>query len=172
MVLLHQSYFYFRAILSRESCVFEAMFFRDFAESNQSSISIKQASKPATVALFHYLYGCRHCTLLQELDINTLVELVSLSDKFLVSDFNRTISGRVVRQCLVADQVVGIYEKSLQSNYPVLGIDENLNICTTSFVLVGNFAHQKRVSIFRELVASKMCSDFIDDVTKTITQKL
>lgn len=97
---------FFRAILSNESCVFEAMFSGDFAESNQSGISIKLTSKPAIVALFHYLYGCRNCILLRHLDVNTLVELVSLSDKFLVSDFNRTISGRIVRQCLVTDQVL------------------------------------------------------------------
>ncbi len=123
--------FCFRGILSKESCVFEAMFCRDFAESNQAGISIKLASKSAILALFHYLYGCRNCHLLQHLDVGTLVELVSLSDKFLVSDFNRTISGRIVRQCLVSDQVVEIYEKSLQNSYPVLGIDESLNICTT-----------------------------------------
>jgi len=72
---------FFRAILSNESCVFEAMFSGDFAESNQSGISIKLTSKPAIVALFHYLYGCRNCILLRHLDVNTLVELVSLLAK-------------------------------------------------------------------------------------------
>ena len=41
-----------------------------------------------------------------------------------------------------------------------------------SFVLVGNFAHSKRVEIFRQLMTSQMSSDFIDDVTKSIAQKL
>jgi hypothetical protein len=41
-----------------------------------------------------------------------------------------------------------------------------------SFVLVGNFRHQKRVELFRELVSSKMGPDFIDDISKTIAQKL
>ena len=119
--------------MSKESCFFEAMFNRDFAESNQSGISIKLASKSAVLALFHHLYGCQNCHFLRHLDIDALVELVSLSDKFLLPDFNRIISGRVVRQCLVSDQVVRIYEKSLQNSYPVLDIEENLNICTMRY---------------------------------------
>ena len=118
-----------RDVLSKSSSVFDAMLNRDFAESTKPEILIKMASKSAVLALFHHLYGCRNCDFLENLDVDTLIELVSLSDKFLLPDLNRVISSRVVRQCLETRHVVRVYEKSLEKCYPVLGIDENLSVC-------------------------------------------
>ena len=69
--------------------------------------------------------------------------------------------------------MVTIYEQSLQRDYPVSGVEETLSRCAVNYLLVGSsIGHARRVDIFRQLVGSKMAGDFVDDVSKTIREKL
>ena len=80
----------------------------------------------------------------------------------------------VVQRFLRCEEVVTIYEQSLQREYPVSGVGgETLSRCAVNFLLVcGSVGHERRVEIFRRLVASKVAADFVDDVSKTIREKL
>ena len=69
--------------------------------------------------------------------------------------------------------MVAIYEQSLQKEYPVSGVEETLSRCALNYLLVGSsIGHARRVEIFRELLGSKLAGDFVDDVGKTIREKL
>lgn len=161
-----------RELLADTSEVFGGMFGGKFAESSQSQVNLPVTGHHALLCLVHYLYGCRWCTTILGMDAKVLLELASLTDKYLLTDFNQSVSHEIVRRCLATDEVVNIYEESLQKEYPVRGTDESLNVCATSYLLVGDVQPTRRAAIFRQLLKSKMSSDFLDDVNTTIRSKL
>lgn len=101
-------------LISKASPVFEAMLGGSFVESGQNTVKISKTSAKALELLVHYLYGCRFCPAFEELPVGALMELASLADKYLLDEFNKRIGHEIVRRCLKEDQVVEIYEKSLQ----------------------------------------------------------
>ena len=61
----------------------------------------------------------------------------------------------MVQRFLRCEEVVTIYEQSLQREYPVsgLGSGETLSRCAVNFLLVcGSVGHARRVEIFREAI--------------------
>ena len=154
------------------SSVFEAMLTGQFVESGQSVVKLPKTSRGALEYLCHYLYGCRWCSSFEGIDVAVLLELVSLADKYLLTEFNRMATREIVERCLLTDQVVLIYESSLQKEHPVQCVEESLSRCAVNYLLVGAMDNMKRVEVFKELVASKMKGDFIDDVSKILKEKL
>ena len=149
-----------------------------FVESNQTEVKIQFTGYQALNCLIHYLYGCRWCNILMNSTPKALLELITLTDKYLLPDFNQSVSYEIVRRCSKVDQVVEIYEASLHKEYPVSGIPENnLNLAVISFILVGQIeaeteTKQNRAEIFDKLMKSKMAAEFLDDVNRTVRQKL
>lgn len=168
-----------RGRVCASSEVFAVMLDGSFAEAQKNSVSLPKTSKDALLALVHYLYGCRRCPGLSDLRVTVLLELVSLSDKYLLKELNRQVWQEIVERCLDPDQVVCIYEHILQGEYPVRedeGDDYEetamLNTCAVSYLMVGAFKHEVRVNIFRQLASSKMKTDFVDDIGKILRDKL
>lgn len=54
----------------------------------------------------------------------------------------------------------------------MFGCPEPLSICAISYIIVGNMNHQKRVRLFKEMVLSRMKSDFVDDINNMLSQRL
>ena len=69
-----------------------------FAESEQSEVRIPMTSHGALSMLVHYLYGCRWCSSFDDLPVKTLLELVGLSDQYLLNDFNQSVSHEIVHR--------------------------------------------------------------------------
>ena len=140
-------------------------------------VKIQFTGFQALTGTIHYLYGCRWCDYFKDLSPKVLLELVILTDKYLLTDFNESISHEIVRSCSKVDQVVEIYEASLHKEYPVRGIqDNNLSLSAISFILVGEFDEKLvktgRAEIFNQLMKSKMAAEFLDDVNRIVRQKL
>ena len=140
-------------------------------------VKIQFTGFQALTSTIHYLYGCRWCDYFKDLSPKVLLELVILTDKYLLTDFNESISHEIVRSCSKVDQVVEIYEASLHKEYPVRGIqDNNLSLSAISFILVGEFDEKVvktgRAGIFNQLMKSKMAAEFLDDVNRIVRQKL
>ncbi len=164
-----------REMMAKNGGVFEAMLTGGhFAESSQSVINLPFTSFQALTCLVHHMYGCTWCSSMSGNKVDVLLELASLTDKYLLNDFNAFISAEIVRRCMNVQEVVTIYEASLQKEYPIkgLGQEDNLNLAATSYILVGDMASEKRAEVFRELLKSRMASDFMDDVSRTIRSKL
>lgn len=160
-------------IMCESSGVFGAMLSGQFAESSQKQVKLQETGFEALKCLVHYLYGCRWCSSISNMPPKVLLELTSLTDKYLLSDFNQSVSCEIVKRCMKLDQVVDIYEASLQHEYLVKGTNESLNVCAIAYILVGDdIKHETRAQVFDQLVKSKMSSDFIDDVSRTIREKL
>ncbi len=158
--------------LTQTSGVFEAMLSGQFAESSQAQVRIKETNHAPLLSLVHYLYGCRKCPGIAPASAKDLLDLLALTDKYLLPDFNRAVSSEVLRRCSQPDQVVSIYGESLVKEHPLSGTHESLNVCAISFILVGDICDSKRVEIFTQLLKSELKSDFLDDVSQTVRQKL
>jgi len=158
--------------LSDSSSVFSAMLSGQFAESGQAEVRIQSSSLPAITCLVHFLYGCRWCGVFVDLGVDILLELVSLTDRFLLKDLNMAVSHEIIRRCMVGDNIIEIYKHSLQKEYPVRSADVTLSGCTVSTVLVGDMSTASRVRLVHLLMQSQLHQDFMDDVSKTIRGKL
>ena len=110
---------------------------------------------------------------MKEASPQVLLELTSLTDKYLLTEFNESVSHEIVRRCSQVDQVVEIYGESLMKEYLVRGVDEKqLNVCAISFLLVGEMDLKQRSRVFKQLLTSKLSTDFMDDVKQCVKEKL
>ena len=161
-----------RAKVTEASEVFGVMLSGGFAEAEQTRVRIRQTGRQALELLLHYLYGCRWCPSFAGLPAETLLELASMTDKYILPEFNRTVSHEIVQRCLRVDQAAAVYERALQGQFPVHGLEDNLAVCAVNYILVGQMDHATRTGVVAKILASKMKSDFADDIAKTIRKKL
>jgi len=163
-----------KEILCNSCPVFAAMFSGSFSESGQSSIPLPHTSSPALSCLLHYLYTCHLCQQFSSLAVTTLLELVSLSDKYLLPDLNLAVSHCIIRRFVSGPDLVDLYRLALQKKYPVQcgGNPGTLAQATVCTLLVGDMPTRDRVELFRKLVCSQLSGDFIDDVGKMLREKL
>ena len=161
-----------RCVLTSASSVFAAMLAGGFSESGFTEVALPLTSKPALDCLLHHLYGCpAPCPTFRHLPIPTLLELVSLSDKFLLADLNLAITSCIVRRCIGAGADLPlIYRLALQRDYPVPG--STLAQATVCLSLVCEVDIKQRAAMVRSIVSSDMKGDYIDDVNKLLRAKL
>ena len=161
-----------RSVLTNASPVFAAMLAGGFSESGFTEVPLPLTSLPALNCLLHHLYGCpAPCLQFRQLPIPTLLELVSLSDKFLLADLNLAITSCIVRRCLGAGADLPlVYRLALQRDYPVPG--STLAQATVCLSLVCDVDCWQRASMVRSIVTSDMKGDYIDDVGKLLRAKL
>ena len=74
-----------RCVLTEKSGVFEAMLSRNWSEANLSEVHIKCTGFQALQCLVHHLYGCQWCPTMKNAQPQVLLELTSLTDKYLLS---------------------------------------------------------------------------------------
>ena len=74
-----------RSVLAEQSGVFEAMLSGNWSESSLSEVRIKCTGFQALQCLVHYLYGCQWCPTMKNAEPQVLLELTSLTDKYLLS---------------------------------------------------------------------------------------
>jgi len=163
-----------KEILSSACPVFAAMFSGSFSESGQSSIPIPHTSFSAVSCLIHYLYSCLLCKHYSDLSIPTLLELVSLSDQYLLPDLNQAVSHCIIKRFVSGPHLVELYRLALQKKYPVQcgGITATLAQATLCTLLVGDMSTKDRVGLVMKLVSSDLAGDFLDDVGKMLREKL
>ena len=100
--------------------VFEAMLVGRFTEASQAEVKLPKTSRSSMLRIVHYLYGCRRwageegCCREQgpeeansstvnesyEDDLDMLLDLVPLSDKYLLTELNRIVCRMIVKQCM------------------------------------------------------------------------
>ncbi|CAB4062649.1 unnamed protein product [Lepeophtheirus salmonis] len=141
-----------RSVLTSSSQVFEAMLVGAFVESGKEKIKLPLTSKHALECLIHRLYGCDwKCPQFKEsMRVEVLLELLMVSDKYLMEDFSIEVSREIIRRCYHGgNDIIDIYKGSLVVDYPVrgLGID-SLSKSTIQYILVGTMSNIKRVEIF------------------------
>ena len=128
-----------------------------------------------------------------------LLDLVPLSDKYLLTDLNIIASRMIIMQCTENPEgkMKIAYRRSLNiicpttdhiknddDSYVLSGANLNqdvatyssaaLNVQLASFLLAGDIQHDIRVQLFRELAKpdSGIASDFVDDISQIIRSSL
>ena len=104
-----------------------------------------------------------------------LLELTSLTDKYLLTEFNQSVFHEIVRRCCRPDLVVDIYQESLLKEYLVPGVaaeEKQLNVCAIFQLLVGQMELKERGQVFRQLLTSKLSADFLEDIRQCVREKL
>eukprot|EP00096_Caligus_rogercresseyi_P000255 TRINITY_DN10652_c0_g1_i1.p1 TRINITY_DN10652_c0_g1~~TRINITY_DN10652_c0_g1_i1.p1 ORF type:complete len:353 (+),score=75.77 TRINITY_DN10652_c0_g1_i1:2-1060(+) len=165
-----------RSFLSSRSQVFEAMLAGAFSERGQEKIKLPLTSRRALECLIHRLYGCDwRCGMFKsEMSVEILLELLIVSDKYLMEDFSIDVSREIIRRCYHGgSDIIEIYKGALLVDYPVrgLGID-SLAKSTIQYILVGVMSSERRCEIFHTILASELKNDFIEDVNKLLSSKL
>jgi len=163
-----------KEILCSSCPVFAAMFSGSFSESGLSSIPLPHTSSSALSCLIHYLYSCILCKHYTNLSIPTLLELVSLSDQYLLPDLNQAVSHCIIKRFVSGPHLVELYRLALQKKYPVKCGDtpSTLAQATVCTLLVGDMSTKDRVGLVIKLITSQLVGDFLDDVGKTLRAKL
>ena len=164
-----------RRVLAGANNVFGAMLDGQFSESSGKEIRLPGANSGSVRLLVHHLYGCKNCTVLNDTaDIDAWLDLVPLTDKYLLTDFNREICRKIMHICMQnVGKIIHAYKKSLTIVCPTRGQEEALNISIVSFLLVGEVHHPVRVKLYDELAKNpELKSDFLEDVSSLITNHL
>ena len=211
-------------VIVAASNVFEAMLLGQFSEASQNEVSLPKTSASAMLRIVHYLYGCRRwagkdgcCRYSPGLvgtsikftipssivsqyedDLEMLLDLVPMSDKYLLTDLNVFASRMIVMQCtqnpegkmklayrrslnIFCPSTNNIKKKTGQDMSEMINNDDNatyssaaLNIQLVAFLLAGNIDHTTRAKLFRELAnpESGISADFVDDINQIITSSL
>ena len=169
-----------RQIISDACPVFAAMFSGSFTESERSTICLPHTTGRALTCLLHFLYGCQPgcCPQWRDLAGDTLLELVSLSDKYLLSDLHLSVCHSIIRHSASPSHLTNIYRAALQNNSPVLcagreaGQSVSLAVSVVNFLLVGPMTAEHRAGLVRQVVSSDLAQHLLDDISKILRAKL
>ena len=167
-----------KQVISSSCPVFSAMLSGSFTEAERETIRLPGTSGPALTSLLHFLYGCQPglCPQLRQSsgEPETLLELVSLSDKYLLSSLNLSVCHDIIRHSASPGITVRIYRAALQHNYPVLcaGREASLALSIVSFLLVGDIKTEDRVGLVRNIVKSDLSQHLLDDIGKILRSRL
>ena len=167
-----------KEVISDSCPVFSAMLTGSFTEAERETIRLPGTSGPALSCLLHFLYGCQPdlCPQFRRSSgqPDTLLELVSLSDKYLLSQLNLSVCHSIIRHSGSPQHVTQIYRAALQNNYPVLcaGREASLALSIVSFILVGGIETEVRVQLVRNIVSSDLSQHLLDDIGKILRSRL
>ena len=169
-----------KQIISDSCPVFSAMLTGSFTEAERETIRLPGTSGPALTCLLHFLYGCQPgcCPQWRDLAGDTLLELVSLSDKYLLSELHLSVCHSIIRHSASPSHLTNIYRAALQNNSPVLcagreaGQSVSLAVSVVNFLLVGHMTAQHRAGLVRQVVSSDLAQHLLDDISKILRAKL
>ena len=110
-----------RSVICQASHVFAAMLTGTFTEADQTRVPIPHTSSRALNCLIHFLYTCSPdtCPQYDDLPADTLLELVQLSDQYLLTDLNLSVCHTIIRHSASTQFLTPIYRSAVQSSYPV-----------------------------------------------------
>ena len=187
-----------RPVMSVASLMFAAMLTGSFTESDQEHALVAHTYVAALKCLVHYLYGCQPdtCPHYEQLTADMLLELVTLSDKYLLTEVNLSACHAILRHCGNPRYLPQIYRAAVQCNYPVncagrlvssvitihkQGVcsktnsvfrSDPLSSSVVKYLLVVTMSNTARVELVTALVSCDLASHLLDDISKLLRQKL
>jgi len=165
-----------KLIICSKSHVFAAMLTGSFNESDKTRVSIPHTSSTALRCLIHFLYTCEpeSCPEFSDLTADILLELVSLSDQFLLTELNLYACHTCIKHAGSLKYLSQIYRAALQSNYPVncAGRSGSLSNSVVSFLLVGHMDNFSRSQLVSSIMTSELGQHLLDDISKILRAKL
>lgn len=151
-----------KSFLSLKSPMFEAMFrCGGFKEAYQKTIRLNDVS-PECFKSFMRLLDV-YCDCLLPKNINVLLELIMITDKYMLNELSEKII-TVMINSMIVDNCCTIYEWAKESGYQLrLGSDVGLNV--VRYLFSSNSRFPGRVEVIKKIFKSNYGQLFIEDLS-------
>lgn len=157
-----------RNFLSEKSDYFSTLLCGHFKESQQDVIELRNVDERMFKSLLTLL-NCdiKSSVLLKtDLDLDGLLGLIELADKFLFADLCSSLTDSVEKFHMSSTTVSQIYQWSVESGTNILKVE------TVAYALVANISDTERFSIFKDLFQLGYCEQLVEDIRKLLERFL
>ncbi|KAJ8044141.1 Rho-related BTB domain-containing protein 1 [Holothuria leucospilota] len=99
-----------REFLCQRSEYFSLLLQGSYKESRETEVSIPNISRCTLERILHYLYGCQlhQCSILNDIDLESGMELLAASGRFLLPELQRTVAESSLQNQVTADNVATV----------------------------------------------------------------
>lgn len=155
-----------RSFLSSKCPMFEAMFrCGGFKEANQNTIRLNDVSSECFVSFMTILD--EYCDCLLPKSIFVLLELIIITDRYLLHEISEKISMILVNSISIDNcSVIYQWSKTRDDQYTKL----NLNII--KYLFLSNSRFNDRIDAIKSIIESNYGSEFIKEITSIIRHGL
>lgn len=157
-----------RDFLSDKSVYFDRMLNGQFRESQEDEIALCNVKNKSFKCLLKLL-SCevtRTQTLQVDLDLPTLLDVIALTDRYLLPDLCVSLTCCVEQQRINRETVSVIYRWSLESGTNILRVE------SVAFALVCNMLDSERVEMFKKLFELGYTEELVEDIRKLLERFL
>lgn len=154
--------------LNNKSDYFSALLGGFFVESQSKEVSLKDVSCDSMKCLLEILktdYLSTGSSFSIDYHLDTILEVLLLSDRFLLSELNYMLLCHV-QQLISLHTVPTIYKWSIESGTNMLRID------SIAYALVNDNTYNDKLELFKNLFQIGYTAELVEDITKLICQFL
>lgn len=158
-----------REKVCENSDYFQALLQGHFQESSSELVVLPHISAENLSAIFHFLHGCGNgntCPYITRIPFSVLLELLSDSEKFLLTNIKTIVEDRLCH-CLLPSQISKIYKQSKMHNSPALAkraLNEALRTVSSQRSLIW--------TTFKELLNTGLDVNIYSDIEELIKNLL
>ncbi|GJQ79478.1 hypothetical protein Trydic_g16331 [Trypoxylus dichotomus] len=155
-----------RDFLSDKSDYFNRLLSGSFKESEQSEITLQNISSKSLKLLLRLLH-CNIASLgIANLDLDTLLDLLEITERYLLIELNVYLAGCVEQLHMSNKTVPLIYQWSIESGTNILRVE------TIAFALVADILDVDRIRMFHDLFNLGYYRQLKDDIQKLLIRFL
>lgn len=155
--------------LCNNSPMFQAMFSGSFSESDQTDVRLSDISASC---LIHFLQiADNYCPCLLPKDMETLLELIIATDKFLVSHLTPRILSVVMNTALTYKTNHILYNWALEKGYTLPNTADIPHI-VVKFTLGSKMTPSQRLESMTAILNSPHRNEFLIDLVNIVQQNL
>lgn len=156
-----------RDFLSEKSDFFNRLLNGDFKESSEDVISLHNVESKPLRCLLHLLKCVDKSETIEiDLDLDTLLEVIVLSDRYLMVDLCVALTDCIEQFQISPQTVPVIYRWSLESGTNLLRVE------SIAFALVENIGDSERFIMFENLFGLGYSEQLVEDIQKLLVRYL
>lgn len=156
-----------RSYLSEKSDFFNRLLNGHFKESTEDEISLHNVELKPLRCLLHLLMCVDKSETIEiDLDLDTLLEVIVLSDRYLMVDLCVCLTDCVEQFKISPETVPIIYQWSLESGTNLLRVE------SIAFALVENIVDAERFVMFENLFGLGYSEQLVEDIQKLLVRYL
>nr|CAH7747201.1 unnamed protein product [Callosobruchus chinensis] len=157
-----------RQFLSDKSDFFRGLLSGHFRESGEDEVRLSHVTKTSLGCLFHLLKTLdgKSETVDVQQDLETLLDVLVLSDRYLLSHIRETILNSVQKFCVNPRTIPVIYRWSLESGTNLLRVE------CVAYALVADISDAERFKMFNSLFQLGFTEKLTNDICKLLERYL
>ncbi|KAJ8927879.1 hypothetical protein NQ314_019623 [Rhamnusium bicolor] len=156
-----------RDFLSEKSDFFSRLLKGDFKESTEDEIALHNVELKSLRCLLHLLECVDKTESIEiDLDLDTLLDVIVLSDRYLMVDLCVSLTDCVEQFRISPETIPNIYRWSLESGTNLLRVE------SIAYALVANIMDAERFVMFENLFALGYSEQLVEDIQKLLVRYL